>query len=138
MCPGVVVHRSFEVAYGEVFGFLGPNGAREDDDGPHPGHLDRADLRLGNGSRMPLSSENGVEIRERISIMPEAPGLYLRLTVTPWCTLLEGLGRAPASNPMAGVDHVGARIFAELYLPIGQRSGDGRPDTSALERGTFA
>ena len=30
---------------------------------------------------MPLVRENGPEIRGRISIMPEAPGLYLRLSV---------------------------------------------------------
>jgi ABC-2 type transport system ATP-binding protein len=30
---------------------------------------------------IPLSAENGPEIRSRISIMPESPGLYLRLTV---------------------------------------------------------
>jgi ABC-2 type transport system ATP-binding protein len=30
---------------------------------------------------IPLAPENGVEIRRRISIMPESPGLYLRLTV---------------------------------------------------------
>jgi len=31
---------------------------------------------------IPLRPENGVEIRQHISIMPEAPGLYRRLTVT--------------------------------------------------------
>jgi ABC-2 type transport system ATP-binding protein len=31
---------------------------------------------------IPLTPENGVEIRKRISVMPESPGLYLRLTVT--------------------------------------------------------
>jgi ABC-2 type transport system ATP-binding protein len=31
---------------------------------------------------IPLAPENGVEIRRRISIMPESPGLYLRLSVT--------------------------------------------------------
>jgi ABC-2 type transport system ATP-binding protein len=31
---------------------------------------------------IPLNPENGVEIRRHIAIMPEAPGLYLRLTVT--------------------------------------------------------
>src|SRR4030095_5082707 len=31
---------------------------------------------------LPLSPENGVEIRRRIAIMPESPGLYLRLSVT--------------------------------------------------------
>ena len=30
---------------------------------------------------IPLVPENGVEIRQRISVMPENPGLYLRLTV---------------------------------------------------------
>jgi ABC-2 type transport system ATP-binding protein len=30
----------------------------------------------------PLTSENGVAIRRRIAIMPESPGLYLRLSVT--------------------------------------------------------
>ncbi len=30
---------------------------------------------------LPLTPENGVEIRRRIAIMPESPGLYLRLTV---------------------------------------------------------
>jgi ABC-2 type transport system ATP-binding protein len=31
---------------------------------------------------VPLTPENGVQIRRRISIMPESPGLYLRLSVT--------------------------------------------------------
>ena len=30
---------------------------------------------------IPLTSDNGVEIRRRIAIMPESPGLYLRLSV---------------------------------------------------------
>ncbi|HET7181303.1 MAG TPA: ABC transporter ATP-binding protein, partial [Candidatus Limnocylindrales bacterium] len=30
---------------------------------------------------IPLAPENGVEIRRRIAVMPEAPGLYLRLSV---------------------------------------------------------
>jgi ABC-2 type transport system ATP-binding protein len=30
---------------------------------------------------IPLAPENSVEIRSRIAIMPEAPGLYLRLSV---------------------------------------------------------
>jgi ABC-2 type transport system ATP-binding protein len=31
---------------------------------------------------VPLTPANGVEIRRRIAVMPESPGLYLRLTVT--------------------------------------------------------
>jgi len=30
---------------------------------------------------IPLRPENGVEVRRRIAIMPESPGLYLRLSV---------------------------------------------------------
>lgn len=30
---------------------------------------------------IPLTAENGVEIRRRVSIMPESPGLYMRLSV---------------------------------------------------------
>ena len=30
---------------------------------------------------LPLTPENGVEIRRRIAVMPESPGLYLRLSV---------------------------------------------------------
>src|SRR5215472_1152846 len=52
---------SFEIGYGEVFGFLGPNGAGK--------------------TTTVLTLENGVEIRRRIAIMPESPGLFLRLSV---------------------------------------------------------
>jgi ABC-type multidrug transport system ATPase subunit len=72
---------SFEVGYGEVFGFLGPNGAGKTTIVRTLGTL----LAPSSGSAivagMPLSAENGSAIRARISIMPESPGLYLRLTV---------------------------------------------------------
>jgi ABC-2 type transport system ATP-binding protein len=72
---------SFEVGYGEVFGFLGPNGAGKTTTVRTLGTL----LTPTSGSAtvvgLPLLPENGVEIRRRISIMPESPGLYLRLTV---------------------------------------------------------
>jgi hypothetical protein len=35
----------------------------------------------GDSGAPALSPENGVEIRRRIAIMPESPGLYLRLSV---------------------------------------------------------
>jgi ABC-2 type transport system ATP-binding protein len=72
---------SFEVGYGEVFGFLGPNGAGKTTTVRTLGTL----LAPSSGSAIvagiPLSAENGPAIRSRISIMPESPGLYLRLTV---------------------------------------------------------
>jgi ABC-2 type transport system ATP-binding protein len=73
---------SFAVDYGEVFGFLGPNGAGKTTTVRTLGTL----LTPSSGSAIvagiPLAPENGVEIRQRIAIMPESPGLYLRLTVT--------------------------------------------------------
>ena len=72
---------SFEVRPGEVFGFLGPNGAGKTTTvrvlstllAPTSGAAHVAGLELNRG--------NGVEIRKRIAVMPEAPGLYLRLSV---------------------------------------------------------
>jgi ABC-2 type transport system ATP-binding protein len=72
---------SFEIAYGEVFGFLGPNGAGKTTTVRTLGTL----IAPSGGSAMvagiPLTPENGVEIRRRIAIMPETPGLYERLSV---------------------------------------------------------
>src|SRR5262249_56516086 len=40
---------------------------------------------------IPLQPENGVEIRQRIAVMPETPGLYLRLTVAENLEFFAGL-----------------------------------------------
>jgi ABC-2 type transport system ATP-binding protein len=71
----------FEVGHGEVFGFLGPNGAGKTTTvrvlgtliAPTSGSAEVAGIRL--------TPDNGAEIRRRIAIMPESPGLYLRLSV---------------------------------------------------------
>jgi ABC-2 type transport system ATP-binding protein len=72
---------SLEVGHGEVFGFLGPNGAGKTTTVRTLGTL----LEPTSGSAMvagiELHPKNGPAIRSRISIMPESPGLYLRLTV---------------------------------------------------------
>ena len=72
---------SFEIGYGEVFGFLGPNGAGKTTTVRTLGTL----LTPTSGSAvvagLPLTPENGQEIRRRIAVMPESPGLYLRLSV---------------------------------------------------------
>jgi ABC-2 type transport system ATP-binding protein len=73
---------SFEVARGEVFGFLGPNGAGKTTTVRTLGTLIAPTSGSAIVAGIPLSDENGVEIRQRIAIMPEAPGLYSRLTVT--------------------------------------------------------
>jgi ABC-2 type transport system ATP-binding protein len=73
---------SFEVGHGEVFGFLGPNGAGKTTTVRTLGTLIAPTSGSGTVAGIPLTPENGVEIRRRISIMPESPGLYLRLSVT--------------------------------------------------------
>jgi ABC-2 type transport system ATP-binding protein len=72
---------SFQVDRGEVFGFLGPNGAGKSTMVRTLGTL----LQPSSGSAtivgIPLSPENGTEIRRRIAVMPDSPGLYFRLSV---------------------------------------------------------
>ncbi len=72
---------TFEVAAGEVFGLLGPNGAGKTTTVRVLSTL----LPLTSGTAevagVALEAVNRPEIRRRISVMPETPGLYLRLTV---------------------------------------------------------
>jgi ABC-2 type transport system ATP-binding protein len=72
---------SFEIGEGEVFGFLGPNGAGKTTTVRTLGTLIAPTAGSATVAGIPLKPENGVEIRRRIAIMPELPGLYLRLTV---------------------------------------------------------
>jgi len=73
---------SFSVARGEVFGFLGPNGAGKTTTVRILGTLISPTGGSAVVAGLPLEPANAAEIRQRISIMPEAPGLYRRLTVT--------------------------------------------------------
>ncbi len=72
---------TFEIGYGEVFGFLGPNGAGKTTTVRTLGTLLEPTSGSATVAGLALRPENGVEIRRRISIMPESPGLYLRLSV---------------------------------------------------------
>ena len=72
---------SFEVGQGEVFGFLGPNGAGKTTTVRTLGTLLAPTSGSATVAGIPLTPENGVEIRRRIAVMPESPGLYLRLSV---------------------------------------------------------
>jgi len=88
---------SFSVAAGEVFGFLGPNGAGKTTTVRMLGTLIAPTAGSAVVAGLPLDSANGVEIRQRIAVMPENPGLYLRLTVAEnldFFAGLYGLGRA--------------------------------------------
>ncbi len=96
---------SFEVARGEVFGFLGPNGAGKTTTVRVLGTLIAPTSGSATVAGIPLSPKNGVEIRRRISVMPESPGLYLRLTVTENLEFFAGL---------YGLHRAGARIKEAL------------------------
>jgi ABC-2 type transport system ATP-binding protein len=82
---------SFSVAQGEVFGFLGPNGAGKTTTVRTLGTLLAPTSGSASVAGIPLTSDNGPEIRQRIAIMPENPGLYRRLTVTENLQLFAGL-----------------------------------------------
>src|SRR5882672_8898809 len=73
---------SFSVARGEVFGFLGPNGAGKTTTVRILGTLIAPTSGSATVAGIPLTPGNDAEIRRRVSIMPEAPGLYQKLTVT--------------------------------------------------------
>ncbi|HZQ15746.1 MAG TPA: ABC transporter ATP-binding protein [Gaiellaceae bacterium] len=107
---------SFSVAAGEVFGFLGPNGAGKTTTvrmlatliAPTSGSAVVAGLELADGNRL--------AIRQRIAVMPESPGLYLRLTVA---ENLEYFAR------LYGVADVKARILAVLHaVNLAERADD--------------
>jgi ABC-2 type transport system ATP-binding protein len=107
---------SFEVAYGEVFGFLGPNGAGKTTTVRTLGTLIAPTSGSATVAGIPLIPENEVEIRQHIAIMPEAPGLYLRLTVTENLEYFAGL---------YGLHKPGPRIEKALEaVNLTNRAGD--------------
>jgi ABC-2 type transport system ATP-binding protein len=82
---------SFSVGWGEVFGFLGPNGAGKTTTVRTLGTLIAPTAGSAVVAGLPLNPENAVAIRSRIAIMPEAPGLYPRLTVAENLEFFAGL-----------------------------------------------
>ena len=72
---------SFSVTAGEVFGFLGPNGAGKTTTVRMLATLISPSSGSAIVAGIPLAAEHGLEIRQRIAVMPENPGLYLRLSV---------------------------------------------------------
>jgi ABC-2 type transport system ATP-binding protein len=107
---------SFSVTRGEVFGFLGPNGAGKTTTVRMLGTLVAPTSGSAVVAGLPVNPENAGEIRQRISVMPEAPGLYHRLTVT---ENLEFFAR------LYGLPDRAARIRAALdAVRLGDRAGD--------------
>jgi len=73
---------SFSVAGGEVFGFLGPNGAGKTTTVRILATLISPTAGSATVAGIPIGPDGAAEIRRRIAVMPESPGLYQRLTVT--------------------------------------------------------
>jgi ABC-2 type transport system ATP-binding protein len=86
---------SFDVGYGEVFGFLGPNGAGKTTTVRTLGTIVTPTSGRATVAGLPLVPGNGVEIRRRIAIMPESPGLYLKLSVAENLTCFADLYEIP-------------------------------------------
>ncbi len=95
---------SFEVGRGEVFGFLGPNGAGKTTTVRTLGTLVAPSSGAATVAGLELTPENGVAIRQRIAIMPEAPGLYLRLSVQDNLACFADLYEIP--DPVDRIRHV--------------------------------
>src|SRR3954468_689327 len=93
---------SFEIGRGEIFGFLGPNGAGKTTTVRTLGTLVAPTSGSASVAGIPLAPENGVEIRRRISIMPESPGLYLRLSVVENLECFADLYEVPAPGDRIG------------------------------------
>jgi len=89
---------SFEIAHGEVFGFLGPNGAGKTTTVRTLGTLIAPSSGTATVAGIPLTPDNGVEIRRRIAIMPETPGLYDRLSVAENLRCFANLYEVPAAR----------------------------------------
>jgi ABC-2 type transport system ATP-binding protein len=107
---------SFEVGYGEVFGFLGPNGAGKTTTVRTLGTLIAPTSGSATVAGVPLGPENRVEIRRRIAIMPESPGLYLRLSVTENLECFADLYQVPDAR-----DRIDRALHA---MNLADRAGD--------------
>lgn len=82
---------SFSVRRGEVFGFLGPNGAGKTSTVRTLSTLVTPTSGTAEVAGIPVNSGHDVEIRQRIAVMTEVPGLYLRLSVTENLVFFAGL-----------------------------------------------
>ena len=107
---------SFEIGHGEVFGFLGPNGAGKTTTVRTLGTLIAPTSGSATVAGLPLTTGNAAEIRRRIAIMPESPGLYLRLSVAENLECFADLYEVPDAH-----DRIGRALVA---VNLADRAGD--------------
>jgi len=109
---------TFEVGTGEVFGFLGPNGAGKTTTVRVLGTLIRPTSGTAEVAGVPLAEGSGPELRSLVAVMPENPGMYLRLTVYDNLEYFAGLYGIPRSAARE-------RILASLdTVGMASRAGD--------------
>ena len=78
----VAVHEvNLNIAPGEIFGYLGPNGAGKSTTVRMLATLIRPTRGTAEVAGVPVLPENGPEVRRRIGVLTENPGLYLKLSV---------------------------------------------------------
>jgi ABC-2 type transport system ATP-binding protein len=107
---------SFEVERGQIFGFLGPNGAGKTTTVRTLSTLIAPSAGAATVAGFPLTPDTGVEIRRRIAVMPESPGLYATLSVR------ENLECFADLYEVADPHHRIDRALAAVNL--GDRAGD--------------
>jgi ABC-2 type transport system ATP-binding protein len=107
---------SFSVDAGEVFGFLGPNGAGKTTTVRMLATLIAPTSGTASVAGIELAAADDLEIRKRIAVMTESPGLYLRLTVGENLEFFAGLHE---------LDDPGKRIRNALAaVNLADRAGD--------------
>jgi ABC-2 type transport system ATP-binding protein len=113
---------SFSVDSGEVFGFLGPNGAGKTTTVRMLSTLIAPSSGTARVAGVPLEAANGIEIRKRIAVMTENPGLYLRLTVAENLEFFAGLYELARPRERIGQALAAVNLAARADDPCGSLS----------------
>ncbi len=113
---------SFGVAAGEVFGFLGPNGAGKTTTVRILATLIAPTSGTARVAGLLLDPANGVEIRKRIAVMTENPGLYLRLTVAENLEFFAGLYELAQPKARIGQALAAVNLAGRANDPCGSLS----------------
>jgi ABC-2 type transport system ATP-binding protein len=113
---------SFTVGAGEVFGFLGPNGAGKTTTVRILSTLIASTSGTARVAGLPLDQANGVEIRKRIAVMTENPGLYLRLSVAENLEFFAGLYELAEPKARIGQALAAVNLASRANDPCGSLS----------------
>ena len=91
-----VDHLNLSVASGSVFGLLGPERRRQDDDHANAGRADPP--HLGEGPDLRRTGETGGGVLRRVGVLVEGPGFVPHLSGRENLELFWRAGRAPMSD----------------------------------------